>query len=116
MKTDNKIQQLSYEFAKSIIILYKKLSDERMYDIGRQILRSGTSIGANIEEAIWWQSKSDFIHKMSISYKEARETYYRLRLLHDTKFIHDDEYCILEDHITHILSTLSKIITTSKWK
>lgn len=66
MKEDNKIQTLRYEFGQAIVLLYKELSQQKYYDIGRQLLRSGTSIGANIEESIGWQSQSDFIHKMNV--------------------------------------------------
>lgn len=68
--------------------MYKYLIEERKAnDLGRQVLRSGTSIGANIEEGIGGQSKADFISKMNIAYKEARETNYWIRLLCDTEYI-----------------------------
>jgi four helix bundle protein len=79
------IQEKSYEFAKSIIVLYSTMkSDHNEYIISKQLLRSGTSIGANVMEALHAESKKDFIHKMSIAYKEANETQYWLQLLHDT--------------------------------
>ena len=85
MKKDNIVQKKSYVFALRIINLYKFLKSERNeYDLSRQILKSGTSIGANIEEAIGAQSKKDFISKLSIAYKEARETHYWIRLLRDS--------------------------------
>tara|TARA_R110002049_G_scaffold18036_1_gene69397 strand:- start:289 stop:516 length:228 start_codon:yes stop_codon:yes gene_type:complete len=73
---ENVIQNKSFEFALRIIALYKKLQDEREYVLSKQVLRSGTSIGANVEEAIAGQSKKDFLSKISISLKEARETRY----------------------------------------
>ena len=76
MKTDNVVQEKSYAFALRIIKLYKYLKNNKNeYNLSRQILRSGTSIGANIEEAIGAQSKKDFISKISIAYKETRETH-----------------------------------------
>ncbi|WP_437823523.1 four helix bundle protein [Tenacibaculum mesophilum] len=68
------IQGKSFQFSLKIISLYKKLQQEKEFIISKQLLRSGTSIGANIEEALAGQSKRDFISKMSISSKEARET------------------------------------------
>lgn len=85
---ENIIQQKSYQFALRIIQLNKMIiEDSQEYVIAKQILRSGTSIGANIEEAIGAQSRRDFKAKLSISYKEARETHYWLRLLRDSKII-----------------------------
>ncbi|HDH11137.1 MAG TPA: four helix bundle protein, partial [Nitrospirae bacterium] len=75
MKSDNVVQQKSYDFALRIIRLYKFLVEEQKeFVLSKQILKSGTSIGANIEEAIGGQSGKDFLSKMSIAYKETRET------------------------------------------
>ena len=76
MKTENKIQELSFEFAIMVIELYKIMIEKKEYVLSKQLLRSGTSIGANIKEAIVAQSRKDFISKMSIASKEARETRY----------------------------------------
>ena len=85
---DNIIQKKTYLFAVRIIKLYQFLIEEKKsFDIGRQILRSGTSIGANVEEAIGGQSKKDFVSKINIAYKEARETNYWIRLLRDSEYI-----------------------------
>ncbi|MBK7957295.1 MAG: four helix bundle protein [Bacteroidetes bacterium] len=85
---NNILQEKSYAFAIRIVQTYKILkSDHREFILSKQLLRSGTSIGANIEEAIGGQSKVDFIHKLSISYKEARETSYWLKLLRDTEYL-----------------------------
>lgn len=81
MKKNNIIQVRSFEFALNIIHLYKELRNENEFIISKQLLRSGTSIGANIEEATAAESRKDFIHKMSLSSKEARETRYWLQLL-----------------------------------
>lgn len=90
MKRNNIIQEKSFAFAVEIVELCQHLvNDKKQYDIGRQLLRSGTSIGANVEEAIGGQSKRDFFAKLTISYKEARETHYWLRLLMKTKIIEE---------------------------
>lgn len=88
MKENNIIQEKSYSFSLKIIALYKHLTKEsREFILSKQLLRSATSVGANIEEAIGGQSKNDFLHKISISYKEARETLYWLHLLTDSGFL-----------------------------
>lgn len=86
------IQNKSYQFSIRVIHLYKFLVDKhREFILSKQILRSGTSIGANVEEALGGQSKKDFLAKLSIAYKEARETSYWLRLLIDTNFIKETQ-------------------------
>ena len=79
-----------------------------------QLLKSGTSIGANIREAEFAQSKADFIHKMSISLKEANETDYWLELLYKTKFISDRTFEKLKSKSTEILKILITIVKSSK--
>ena len=75
------IHDKSFQFALEIIGLYKKLQSEREYVLSKQLLRSGTSIGANVEEALAGQSRRDFMSKMAVASKEARETRYWLVLL-----------------------------------
>ena len=85
---DNVLQIKSFSFAVRIINMYKYLiSKKNEFVLSKQLLRSGTSIGANIEEAIGGQSDKDFLHKVSISYKEARECIYWLKLLKETDYI-----------------------------
>ncbi len=113
MSKDNLVQQKSFAFSLMIIELYIKLKAEREYVISTQLLRCGTSIGANIEEAIAGQSRKDFIHKMSVSLKEARETYYWLRLLNESELTSID----VNNHLmksSEIISILSSIVKTSK--
>nr|WP_320117759.1 four helix bundle protein [uncultured Marinifilum sp.] len=111
----NIVQDKSYQFSIRIINLYKFLrKDKNEYVLSKQILRCGTSIGANIEEAIGGFSKKDFIAKMQISYKEARETHYWLRLLNDTEFIDDNMFQSLIQDCEEVLKLLSKILETSK--
>ena len=82
------IRQKSYDFASRIVKAYKFLaSEQREHVLSKQLLRSGTSIGANFEEALAASSTADFIHKLNIAAKEARETSYWLRLLRDNDFL-----------------------------
>ena len=110
---NNLIQEKSFDFALSIISLFKKLQEEREYIISKQILRSATSIGANVEEAIAGQSRKDFINKLSISLKEARETRYWLRLLQESELTSIDvsEY---QKEALEIVNILSAIVKTTK--
>jgi four helix bundle protein len=80
----NPIREKSYQFALTTIEFYKRLQAQREFVISKQLLRSGTSIGANVEEATAAESRRDFIHKMALASKEARETVYWLRLLRDS--------------------------------
>jgi four helix bundle protein len=113
MKTENKIQELSFEFSLQIINLYKSLVEKKEYVLSKQLLRSSTSIGANIEEAIAAQTRKDFITKMSIASKEARETRYWLRLLDKSKLV-DIDYSAYLSLIEQIINILTKIVKTSQ--
>lgn len=107
------VQQKSFQFSLKIIALYKKLLSENEYIVSKQLLRSGTSIGANIEEALAGQSKRDFIAKMSISSKEARETKYWLRLLKESDLTTIDVTNELSD-IHELIRLLTAIVKTSQ--
>jgi four helix bundle protein len=87
MEKENVILTKSFDFALRIIDLYKLMNDQNEYVLSKQLLRSGTSIGANVEEATAAISKKDFAHKMSISSKEARETRYWLRLIKHSQIV-----------------------------
>ncbi|MFN6512913.1 MAG: four helix bundle protein [Nostoc sp. CreGUA01] len=104
------IQQKSFEFALKIIDLYIQLQEQREYVLSKQLLRSATSIGANVEEATGGQSRKDFLAKMYIAYKEARETKYWLRLLEKSKLVNIDltNELIYADEIIRILSSIVK--------
>jgi four helix bundle protein len=107
------IRNKSFEFSLKIIQLYKKLLNEKEFVISKQLLKSGTSIGANIEEALAGQSKKDFIAKMSISSKEARETKYWLKLLKESELTLldvNDELKAIEE----IIKMLTAIVKTSQ--
>ena len=112
MKTENKILDMSFDFSLQIIQLYKGLVEKKEFVLSRQLLKSGTSIGANVEEAMAAQSKKDFISKMAIASKEARETRYWLRLLDKSKLIEHD-YSSYLISIEHIINIITKIVKTS---
>ena len=91
MKTGNVLQEKSYAFALDIVNNFKSINfTQKEYVLSKQLLRSATSVGANVEEAIGGQSERDFYAKLSISYKEARETKYWLRLLRDSQSMEAD--------------------------
>ena len=113
MKQDNLIVNKTFDFSLSIIALYRVLSSNHEYILSKQVLRSGTSVGANVEEAIGAHSRKDFIAKMVIAYKEARETRYWLRLLNASKIVNTDYSKHLKD-IEEIINILTAIIKTSK--
>ncbi|MCM1452529.1 MAG: four helix bundle protein [Clostridium sp.] len=105
----------SEEFAVDIITLYKFLTEiKREYVISKQLLRSGTSIGANIAEANFAESIDDFSHKLSISQKECSETLYWLRLLHRTQIIEEQQYIQYETKAKELLKIISSIIVSIK--
>ena len=108
----NDLKERSFEFAKRIIFLCQKLEQSPgvAKTISNQLLRSGTSIGANIEEAHGSQSKADFTAKMYISCKEARETHYWLRLLIETKMISEKQLADLLDESNQLISILTSIV------
>ena len=114
---DNVIQKKSYAFALRIVKLYRWLCEEKKeFVLTKQILRSGTSIGANVEEAIGGQSKKDFHSKMTIAYKKSRETHYWLRLLHDAEFIDGQAYQSIIEDCDELLKILGSITKTMKVK
>ena len=113
MKKDNIIQKKSYDFAVRIVKLYKYLvENEKEFVLSKQLLRCGTSIGANVEEAIGAQSKKDFFAKLTIAYKEARETHYWIRLLSDTDFINSQMKESLIDDVEELLKIIGSIQKT----
>ena len=113
LKSENIIVDKTFKFSLDIISLFKKLQEEREFIISRQLLKSATSIGANVEEATAAQSKRDFISKMSIASKEARETKYWLRLLEDSEITKIEVSNHLNE-ITHIINIITKIIITAQ--
>lgn len=112
---ENVIAIKSFDFALRMIKLSKYLqSEKREYVISKQVLRSGTSIGALVRESEHAQSKADFISKMSIALKEANETDYWIELLHKSNEISDVEYHSIQPQIQELIKLLVSIVKTSK--
>lgn len=112
---ENILKTKSYEFDLSIISLYKNLSAEkREFVLSKQILRSGTSIGANLEEANQAESKRDFIHKLGIAQKEANETHYWIRLLKDSDYIDNETSSLLKSNCEELIKLITSSIKTAK--
>ncbi len=115
MKQDNVIQIKSYDFAVKVVKLYQYLVEEkREYVLSKQLVRCGTSVGANVEEAIGGQSKKDFVAKLSISYKEAREVKFWVRLLYDTGYLSLTQKNQFIDDAEELIRILAQILKTSK--
>ena len=115
MKTDNVIVIKSKAFALRIIKLYQYLCQEKKeFVLSKQVLRSGTSIGANVKEAICGQSKADFYAKLSIAYKEASETEYWLELLHESGYLDDTSFESIYRDSKELLKLLASITKTQK--
>ena len=109
------VKKKSFELAIRGVNFYKFLiSEKKEFVMSKQFLRSVTSIGANVREAINAQSKADFIHKLSISQKECDETMYWLELLKGTNYISDLEFNSLHEQSTEVLKIIRSIIITSK--
>ncbi len=107
---ENIIEMKSFEFAVRIVELYKYLTKSKQeFVMAKQLLRCGTSIGANIAEAEKGQTKADFNAKMNIAMKEANETYYWLRLLSRTGYLNKKEFLSMEKDIREILSIITAI-------
>lgn len=116
-KQKMKIVDLTYDFACRITRLYQYLTEDSSYKeyiISKQVFRSGTSIGANISEAQNGQSRTDFLSKMTIASKEANETNYWLRLLHDNGYITDIQFDSLNKDMQRILNKIIRIVKSTK--
>lgn len=117
MKEDNPVQSKSEDFAIRVCKLYEFLKEQKKETaICKQILRSGTSIGANVAEAIYAESNDDFIHKLKIARKEANETSYWLKLLYKTDKLSLTEYNSINTDCQELIKILSSIILTSEKK
>ena len=114
---NNVIEAKSFDFAVRIVNLYKYLFSEKQETVlSKQLLRSGTSIGANVSEAQRGQSIADFNAKMNIALKEANETYYWLRLLSATKYLNQKEFNSIEPEIKEIIAILISICKKTNQK
>jgi four helix bundle protein len=117
MKSESIIADKSYAFALRTVKLYKYMCDDHHeYTLSKQVLKSGTSIGANVEEGLGGQSIKDFIAKFHISYKEARETRYWLRLLRDSQYVEEKLPNSLIVDGEELLKILNSILVTTKNK
>jgi len=112
---ENIVMNKSYAFALRIIKLYKYLiADKKEYVLSKQVLRSGTSIGALVKEAEHAQSKADFINKMNVALKEANETEYWLMLLKDSDYMDEISFSSIHSDISELIKLLASIVKTSK--
>lgn len=115
--SENVVVNKSFDFAVRIVKLYKHLIHEtKDYDIAKQLLRSGTSIGANIAESQKAQSKADFLAKLYIALKEANETEYWIRLLYKTDYISETQYKSMNHDVAELISLLTSICKTTNNK
>ena len=114
-KKENPIRDKSLAFAIRVVRLYQFLSKEKKeYVLSKQVLRSGTSIGANVKEATQAESKADFIHKMAIALKEASETEYWLEILKETDYLDKKAFQSIQADCDAIIGLLTTIIKTAK--
>ena len=114
MKADNVILEKSKKFAIRIIKAYNFLLDKNEYVLSKQLLRSGTSIGANIKESVYAQSTADFISKLSIALKEAGETEYWIELLVESEYLTEEAGNSLKNDCVEIIKILTSIINSTK--
>ena len=114
---ENPLRDKSYAIALEIVKICRKLQKEdNEYTLSKQLLRSGTSIGANVEEAIGGQSEKDFFHKITISYKESRESHFWLRLLRDSEWLEAEQANDLIEKVEELLRIITSIQRTIKHK
>lgn len=110
----NCIEEKSFDFAVRIVNVYKHLCRSKSENVlSKQLLRSGTSIGANVSEAQKAQSKADFVAKMNIALKEANESYYWIKLLYRTDYLSEAEFKSLESDVDEIVRLLVSICKTA---
>lgn len=109
------IKDKSFAFAVRVVNLYKHLTSEKKeFVLSKQLLRSGTSVGANVREALNAESKADFIHKLAIAQKEADETCYWLELLNETEYITENEFSSIHTDATELRKIIRSIILSTK--
>jgi four helix bundle protein len=112
---ENVIADKSFLFAIKVVKLYQQLTIEKKeFVLSKQLIRSGTSIGANVEEAIGGASRKDFIAKMQIAYKESRESGYWLKLLHATEYLDNAQFESFNNDLEEIIKILVSILNSSK--
>jgi four helix bundle protein len=114
---ENVIKDKSFGFALRIVRLYRFLSNEKKeFVLSKQLLRSGTSVGALVRESEHAESRADFIHKLSIAQKEINESIYWLELLKESDYLNQEQFTSIHDDATEIIKIITKIIVTSKTK
>ena len=114
---ENVVKVKSFAFAVRIVKLFKILSgDRKEFVMSKQLLRSGTSVGANVREALNAESKPDFIHKLAIAQKECDESLYWLELLKETNYLNENEFNSISNDASELLKIIRSIIITSKNK
>ena len=114
-EVDNILNNKTYAFSVRIVNAYKYLANKyQEFVLSKQLLKSGTAIGALTREAKFAQSKADFINKLSIALKEANETQYWLELLHDTNYLDDKQFCSIHEEAKELTALLVSIVKTSK--
>ena len=111
---DNIVRDKSFAFALRIVNLYKYLQGRKEFILSKQLLKSGTAIGALVREAEQAESKKDFIHKMAIALKEANETQYWLELLYKSEYLEESQFSSINADSIEMLKLLTSIIKTSK--
>jgi four helix bundle protein len=114
LKTNNVVSEKSYTFALNVIQLARALRKQQEYEIASQLLRCGTSVGANVEEAQGGVSRADFAAKMGIASKEARETHYWLRLIRDSQTLSHDQIQLRLKEAEELIRILTAIVKTSQ--
>jgi len=115
-KKPNIVKEKSFAFALWIVKMYKFLVDKKVFVLSKQLLRSGTAIGALVREPEHAESKADFIHKMAIAQKEANETDYWIELLFQSDFLDESQYYSIIKDIKELNKILASIILSSKGK
>lgn len=114
---ENIVKNKSFEFAIRIVKLYQFLCNEQKeFVLSKQLLRSGTSVGAMVREAEHGETKKDFIHKMAVAQKEINETLYWLELLHQTDYLTQEQFDSIYNDATEIIKLTTSILKTSKQK
>lgn len=112
---ENIVKIKSFEFAVKIVRLYQQLKKEKKeFILSKQLLRSGTSVGAMVREAEHAETKKDFIHKLSVAQKEINETIYWLELLEATDYLSTDQFKIMNSHAVELIKIITSILKTTK--
>ena len=115
MRKESIVYEKAFNFAVRIVKMYKYLCDgKKEFILSKQLVRSGTSIGANIAEGLEGQSKKDFVSKLNIALKEAVESRYWIDLLKETEYLTEEQYNIINNDITELIKMLTRIIKTTK--